>query len=166
MAESTSETPVLDLLADMTANSMAASSLDPETLMLVRIAALVAVDAPLFSYVMNLEVASELDIDPERIRGVLAAVAPIVGTPRVASATGKIVEALAVEMEIAELEELSEEVADEEVDDQVDDQVEDEVEDDEVADDVVEDDEVEDDEVEDDEVEDDEVADDEVEDER
>src|SRR5215211_4063661 len=105
MAESTTETPVLDLLANMTANSMAASSLDPETLMLVRIAALVAVDAPLFSYVMNLEVASELDIDPERIRGVLAAVAPIVGTPRVASATGKIVEALAVEIEIAEFEE-------------------------------------------------------------
>ena len=94
MADSTSETPVLDLLANMTADSVAASSLDPETLMLVRIAALVAVDAPSFSYLMNLEVASELDIDPERIRGVLAAVAPIVGTPRVASATGKIVEAL------------------------------------------------------------------------
>jgi alkylhydroperoxidase/carboxymuconolactone decarboxylase family protein YurZ len=131
MAESTSETPVLDLLADMTANSMAASSLDPETLMLVRIAALVAVDAPSFSYVLNLEVASELDIDPERIRGVLAAIAPIVGTPRVASATGKIVEALAVEMEIAELEELSEEIADEEADDQVEDE---EIEDDEVED--------------------------------
>ena len=115
MAESTSETPVLDLLANMTADSVAASSLDPETLMLVRIAALVAVDAPLFSYVMNLEVASQLDIDPERIRGVLAAVAPIVGTPRVASATGKIVEALAIELEIAELEELSEELENDEV---------------------------------------------------
>ena len=34
-----------------------------------------------------------------------AAVAPIVGTARVASATGNIVKALAVEMEIAELEE-------------------------------------------------------------
>src|SRR5688500_3032158 len=109
MAESTTETPALDLLANMTASSMPASSLDPETLMLVRIAALVAVDAPLFSYVMTLDVASELDIDPERIRGVLAAVAPIVATPRVASATGKIVEALAVEIEIAELEEESEE---------------------------------------------------------
>jgi alkylhydroperoxidase/carboxymuconolactone decarboxylase family protein YurZ len=152
MAESTSETPVLDLLADMTANSVAASSLDPETLMLVRIAALVAVDAPSFSYVLNLEMASELDIDPERIRGVLAAIAPIVGTPRVASATGKIVEALAVEMEIAELEELSEEIADEEVYDQVDDEVEDDqAEDEEVED---EDEEVEDEEVEDDEVED------------
>jgi alkylhydroperoxidase/carboxymuconolactone decarboxylase family protein YurZ len=127
MAESTSETPVLDLLADMTANSVAASSLDPETLMLVRIAALVAVDAPSFSYVLNLELASELDIDPERIRGVLAAIAPIVGTPRVASATGKIVEALAVEMEIAELEELSDEVEDDEIED-------DEIEDDEVED--------------------------------
>ena len=114
MAESTSETPVLDLLANMTADSVAASSLDPETLMLVRIAALVAVDAPLFSYLMNLEVASELDIDPERIRGVLAAVAPIVGTPRVASATGKIVEALAVEIEIAEFEELDDEVENDE----------------------------------------------------
>jgi alkylhydroperoxidase/carboxymuconolactone decarboxylase family protein YurZ len=155
MAESTSETPVLDLLADMTANSVAASSLDPETLMLVRIAALVAVDAPSFSYVLNLEMASELDIDPERIRGVLAAIAPIVGTPRVASATGKIVEALAVEMEIAELEELSEEIADEEVYDQVDDEVEDDqAEDEEVED---EDEEVEDEEVEDDEVEDEEM---------
>jgi alkylhydroperoxidase/carboxymuconolactone decarboxylase family protein YurZ len=116
MAESTTETPVLDLLANMTADSMAASSLDPETLMLVRIAALVAVDAPSFSYLMNLEVASELDIDPERIRGVLAAVAPIVGTPRVASATGKIVEALAVEIEIAEFEEEEGEEAEEPTD--------------------------------------------------
>jgi 4-carboxymuconolactone decarboxylase len=40
------ETPVLDLLASMTAESIEASSLDPQTLMLVRLAALVAVDAP------------------------------------------------------------------------------------------------------------------------
>jgi hypothetical protein len=49
MTESTSEIRVLDLLANMTADSVAASNLDPETLMLVRIAALVAVDAPAFS---------------------------------------------------------------------------------------------------------------------
>jgi len=36
-----------------------------------------------------------LDIDAEQVRGVLAAIAPIVGTARVAAATGKIVEALA-----------------------------------------------------------------------
>ena len=48
------ETPVLDLLATMTASSLEASELDPKTLMQVRIAALVAVDAPPASYLMNL----------------------------------------------------------------------------------------------------------------
>jgi len=105
MAGSTSETPVLDLLASMTADSVEASSLDPETLMLVRIAAQAAVDAPPISYLMNLGAASELDVDAEQVRGVLAAIAPIVGTARVAAATGKIVEALEVAIEIVELEE-------------------------------------------------------------
>ena len=87
----------------MTAASLAASSLDPETLALVRVAALVALDAPPVSYILNLEAAADLGIDGDRVRGVLAAIAPIVGTARVASATGKIVEALAIEIEIAEL---------------------------------------------------------------
>lgn len=100
----TSETPVLDLLATMTAESMDAAHLDADTLMLVRIAALVAVDAPPASYLMNLGAATEVGIDVEKVRGVLAAVAPIVGTARVAAATGNIVRALAFEMEVAELE--------------------------------------------------------------
>ena len=99
----TTDTPVLDLLASMTTDSMEASSLDAETLMLVRIAALVAVDAPPVSYALNLEAARDLDIDAEQVQGVLAAVAPIVGTARVASATSKIVRALALELEVAEL---------------------------------------------------------------
>ncbi len=105
MAGSTSETPVLDLLASMTEDSIEASSLDSETLALVRIAALVAVDAPAASYLLNLGAASELGIDAEQVRGVLAAVAPIVGTARVVSATGKIVDALEVAIEIAEFDE-------------------------------------------------------------
>jgi alkylhydroperoxidase/carboxymuconolactone decarboxylase family protein YurZ len=100
----TSETPVLDLLESMTADSIEASSLDAETLMLARIAALVAVDAPPVSYALNLDAAGDLEIDPERVQGVLAAVAPIVGTARVASATSNIVRALKVELETAELE--------------------------------------------------------------
>jgi alkylhydroperoxidase/carboxymuconolactone decarboxylase family protein YurZ len=99
----TTETPVLDLVAEMTAASIEASSLDAETLMLVRIAALVAVDAPPISYAFNLSAVGDLEIDPEQVRGVLAAVAPIVGTARVASATGNIVRAL-------ELSELAEEI--------------------------------------------------------
>jgi len=103
MTEPADDTPVLDLLADMTAASLAASSLDAQTLALVRVAALVALDAPPVSYVLNLEAAAALGIDGDRVRGVLAAIAPIVGTARVASATAKIVEALAIEIEIAEL---------------------------------------------------------------
>ena len=99
------QTPVLDLLASMTAESIEASSLDAETLMLVRIAALVAVDAPPISYALNLEAASDLDIDADQVRGVLSAIAPIVGTARIASATGHIVEALAVAIEVAEVDE-------------------------------------------------------------
>ena len=103
MTASTSDTPVLDLLASMTAESVEASTLDPETLVLVRVAALVAVDAPPFSYLMNLGAASQVGIDADQIRGVLAAVAPIVGTARVASATGRIVDALDLAIEVAEV---------------------------------------------------------------
>jgi alkylhydroperoxidase/carboxymuconolactone decarboxylase family protein YurZ len=105
MAEQSTETPVLDLLATMTAESIEASSLDKQTLMLVRIAALVAVDAPPASYLMNLGAAGEVGLEPEDVRGILAAVAPIVGTARVASATGNIVRALGIAIELAELEE-------------------------------------------------------------
>ena len=97
--------PVLDLLASMTADSLEASDLDPESLMLVRIAALVAVDAPPASYLLNLGVASEMGIGVEDVQDVLMAIAPIVGTARVASATGNIVRALGFAIEIAELEE-------------------------------------------------------------
>jgi hypothetical protein len=70
--------------------------------MLVRIAALVAVDAPPISYLLNLEAADAVGMDPDQITGVLAAIAPIVGTARVAAATTRIIEALEVELEVAE----------------------------------------------------------------
>ena len=105
MSASSNDAPVLNLLVGMTADSVAASSLDAQSLMLVRLAALTAVDAPAGSYLLNLEAAAEVGIDGEQVRGVLAAIAPIVGTARVASAIGKIADALAVELE-SELAEL------------------------------------------------------------
>ena len=99
-----SETPVLDLLAGMSAQSIEASSLDQRTLMLVRIAALVAVDAPPASYMLNLGAAADAGVDEEQVRGVLAAVAPVVGTPRIASAAGSITRGLGLALELAELE--------------------------------------------------------------
>ncbi|MDQ0374727.1 carboxymuconolactone decarboxylase [Cellulomonas humilata] len=106
MSDAATDTPVLDLLAAMTADSLeaAAADLDPATLLLVRLAALVAVDAPPFSYAANLSVAGDLGLEADQVRGVLAAVAPIVGTARVVSATTSIAAALAVAIEIAELE--------------------------------------------------------------
>jgi 4-carboxymuconolactone decarboxylase len=105
MTTDSTDTPVLDLLAVMTAASLEASTLDPTTFMLARIAALVAVDAPPASYVMNLEAAVSAGVDAEQIRGVLAAVAPIVGTPRIVAATGNIVRALGIAIEVFEEEE-------------------------------------------------------------
>ena len=104
MAERTSETPILDLLASMTAGSIEASSLDERSLMLVRIAALVTADAPPASYLLNLGAAGEIGIGEDEVRGVLAAIAPIVGTARIASAMGNIARALGFAIELAELE--------------------------------------------------------------
>ena len=99
-----SDTPVLDLLMSMNADAIEASSLDPKTLMLVRIAALVAMDAPPVSYLLNLEVAGEVEVDSDDVQGVLAAVAPIVGTPRVVASASKMVRALGIKLDLEELE--------------------------------------------------------------
>jgi hypothetical protein len=104
MTEHATEAPVLDLLKRMTAESIEASTLDEERLMLVRIAALVAVDAPPASYLLNIGAAGDVGIDADQVQGVLAAVAPIVGTARVASAGGNILRALGFAEELAEFE--------------------------------------------------------------
>ena len=79
MTDTANDTPVLDLLASMTADSIEASTLDAGTLLLVRVAALVAVGAPPVSYALNLEVGANVGLDADDIRGVLTAIAPIVG---------------------------------------------------------------------------------------
>lgn len=99
-----SETPVLDLLASMTADSLEATSLDAQSVAMVRLAALVASGAPAASYALNLAAAGDVGLDVEDVRGVLTAVAPIVGTSRVAAATGRIVLAIGVAIEVAEAE--------------------------------------------------------------
>ena len=102
MATPADETPVLDLIKTMTKDSIEESSLGPRELVLVNLAALVAADAPPASYLLHLEAASELDIEANDVRGVLSAVAPIVGTPRVFRAAGEIYRALGIAL--AELE--------------------------------------------------------------
>jgi 4-carboxymuconolactone decarboxylase len=103
MAAESDEAPILALLAKMTEASLEATGLDDRTLMLVRIAALVSVDAPPASYMMNLGAAGKAGVDVDQVQGVLAGVAPIVGTARVVSAAGKMVRALDLKLELGDL---------------------------------------------------------------
>ncbi|MFI0510784.1 carboxymuconolactone decarboxylase family protein [Streptomyces sp. WSLK1-5] len=80
------EAPVFDTLVQMTMNAFERSGLDPETYLLTRIAALVAMGAAPASYLLNIGAADEAGVDPERIRGTLVAIAPVVGSARVVSA--------------------------------------------------------------------------------
>lgn len=69
------------------------ANLDRQTYELVQIAALVALDGPLVSWVAQLDAADEAQLDLEQVLGALAAVAPIVGKLRVVSAGARIARA-------------------------------------------------------------------------
>jgi len=98
----TSETPVLDTLADIIAASLEHNTLPPRELMLVRIAALIAVDAPPASYLANAGPAADSGVTGEDIQAVMIGVAPVVGTPKIVSSAGKILRALGFEIMAAE----------------------------------------------------------------
>ena len=93
--------PVLETLVKMNEEIPERSGLDAETFMLVRIAALASTGAPPASYLMNLEAASEIGLTVEQVQGVLIAIAPVVGSARVASAGSSIAEALGLATAIA-----------------------------------------------------------------
>ena len=96
MANASSDTPVLDTLVAMTAESVARCGLDENSLLTARIAALVAVDAPAASYLLHIGPAADAGVTVEQVQDILIAVAPIVGTPRTAAAAAKITEALGI----------------------------------------------------------------------
>jgi len=87
------EAPVLEQLVAMNLDSMVLSGLDELSYSLVRLAALVAMDAAPVSYLINLELAAESGMTIEQARGTLVAIAPLVGSARVASAAGNILRA-------------------------------------------------------------------------
>lgn len=97
----TGNAPVLEALAEINAVSLSRTELDARSLMLVRLAALVAVDAPTSSYFLHIGPAIDAGLTARDAEDVLVAAAPIVGAPRAASAAVKISEALDVAIEIA-----------------------------------------------------------------
>ena len=102
MTENIGETPVLDTIADLTAVSAGRCALEADELILVRLAALAAVDARPVSYLAHVGPAAEAGITVERVQDVLVAIAPIIGTARVVSAAVSITEALGVAIAVAE----------------------------------------------------------------
>jgi alkylhydroperoxidase/carboxymuconolactone decarboxylase family protein YurZ len=94
MATAPSETPVLDTIAAMTADSLERCELDANSLLAARLAALAAVDAPPASYMMHIGPAIDAGVSIEHVQHILVAIAPIIGTPRTVSAAGNITAAL------------------------------------------------------------------------
>lgn len=98
------DAPVLNALTDMIAASVEHNPLPPRDYMLARLAALIAVDAPPVSYFANASAIEESGLTEEEIQGVMIAVAPVVGAPRVMSAGGHILRALGIAIAVAEAE--------------------------------------------------------------
>ena len=96
------EAPVLEALTDINAASLARVELDPATLILVRIAALAAVNAPPASYLLHVAPAVESGVKLEDVQDVLVAIAPITGAPRVLRAAGAITKALGIAIAITD----------------------------------------------------------------
>jgi alkylhydroperoxidase/carboxymuconolactone decarboxylase family protein YurZ len=96
VAAPSSETPVLDTIAAMTADSLERCDLDANSLLVARIAALAAVDAPPSSYLMHIGPAMDAGLTVEQVQGILVAVAPIIGAPRTVDAATHITEALGI----------------------------------------------------------------------
>jgi alkylhydroperoxidase/carboxymuconolactone decarboxylase family protein YurZ len=102
------DTPVLDTLTDITAVSIARSTLEARDHLMARLAALIAVDAPAASYLLHIGTAAEAGVTLEDVQGVLVAVAPIVGTPRIVIAAAHIAEALDLAIALVEADLLAE----------------------------------------------------------
>ena len=96
MTDASSETPVLDTLVAMTAESIARCTLDPNSLLAARIAALAAVDAPAASYLMHVGPAMDAGLTVDQVQNILIGIAPVIGTPRTLTAALNITEALGI----------------------------------------------------------------------
>jgi 4-carboxymuconolactone decarboxylase len=91
---SVGDAPLLERLLSMQLDNLAASGLDPRSYSMVKLATLIAVDAPPASYVAQLAFAREAGVSTDEIIGVLVAAAPQVGIPRVVAAAPEIMLAL------------------------------------------------------------------------
>jgi 4-carboxymuconolactone decarboxylase len=95
------DTPILDVLATMTEAAVERSTLDPAAQILLRFAALVALDAAPASYLFHFGVGADQGLTMEDAQQVLVTLAPVVGTARIVSASSKISQALGFALDMA-----------------------------------------------------------------
>jgi hypothetical protein len=92
----------------MTLDTLPRSGLDPRSYFLVRIAGLAAMDASPASYLVNASAAAD-SLQPGDLKGLLVALAPVIGSARTVSAAGNLLRAYAgamhLENELREAEE-------------------------------------------------------------
>jgi alkylhydroperoxidase/carboxymuconolactone decarboxylase family protein YurZ len=92
------ETELVERLAGLREELRKESTLDPRSFALVKIAALVAIDAPPASFIVQVTAALASGATPRDILGVLTAIAPQVGMPRVVAAAPEIMLALELDL--------------------------------------------------------------------
>jgi len=88
------DAPVLETVLAMNMDALERSNLDMTTYLCVRLAALVALDAPPVSYAITLGAAADGAMTTEQAQSVLVAIAPLVGSARITSAAGAIIRAV------------------------------------------------------------------------
>ena len=89
---------ILKEAVDIREAEQQSSGLDPVTFGLVKVAALIAIDSPPASYLWQIANALDAGATPAAILGVLRAVAPQVGGPKIIAAAPEIMVALGLSL--------------------------------------------------------------------
>src|SRR5947209_11694743 len=95
---STGDVGLLDSALGLREQQLERTGLDARTFALVKVAALIAVDAPPASYAWQVANALDDGATPEDILGVLRAIAPQVGGPKVVAAAPEIMLSLGLSL--------------------------------------------------------------------
>jgi 4-carboxymuconolactone decarboxylase len=89
---------VLGEAANLREQLRAESQLDPKCFALVKIAALIAQDAAPASYLFQVQLALDAGCSPREILGVMTAIAPQTGIPKIVAAAPEIMISLGLEL--------------------------------------------------------------------
>jgi hypothetical protein len=95
--------PLVRTIQEVTTASLRNTDLADHDILLVRLAILVAIDAPGISYLMNLAGPAGPSLSAEEVESVLAAAAPLVGTARAVAAAEKISDVLGYPISVVDL---------------------------------------------------------------